>query len=54
VEPDARAVEVWRFEGSARCERVTGSLPVRIGGVALGDVDLPAVFRAAEGPGEPD
>lgn len=45
VDPDARAVEVWRFEGESRCERFTDKLPVRLAGETVGEIDLSDVFR---------
>jgi Uma2 family endonuclease len=45
VDPDARAIEVWRFEGESRCERFTETLPVRLAGEAVGEIDLVEVFR---------
>jgi len=45
VDPEARAVEVWRFEGESRCERFTETLPVRLAGEAVGEIDLAEVFR---------
>ena len=49
VDPEARAVEVWTFgERPAEApalQRFTGSLPVRHGGKALGEIDLAEVFR---------
>ena len=45
VDPDARAVEVWRFEGESRCERFTETLPVRLAGETVGEIDLAEIFR---------
>ena len=46
VDPEAEAVEVWRFGGDEpRCERFSDRLPVRLRGDVVGEVDLEEVFR---------
>ncbi|MFW6193188.1 MAG: Uma2 family endonuclease [Gemmatimonadota bacterium] len=52
VDPDEDAVEVWRFgpEGAPddappHQQRFTGSLPVRLRGDVVGEIDLEEVFR---------
>ncbi len=45
VDPEARAIEIWRFEGESRCERFTETLPVRLAGEAVGEIDLVEIFR---------
>jgi Uma2 family endonuclease len=45
VDPDARAIEIWRFDGEPRCERFTDALPVRLAGETVGDIDLVEIFR---------
>jgi len=44
VDGEARAVDVWRFQEHPRCERFVDSLPVRMGAVRLGEIDLAGVF----------
>jgi len=46
VDPDAAAVDVWRFAASPRHERFTERLPVRLGGETIGEIDLGEVFSA--------
>jgi len=48
VDPEAEAVEVWRFGepgDASRHERFTERLPVRLGGETLGEIELSEVFR---------
>ena len=45
VDPDARAIEMWRFDGEPRCERFTDALPVRLAGETVGEIDLVEIFR---------
>lgn len=48
VDPDAEAVEVWRFGeplDASRHERFTDRPPVRVGGETAGEIDLREVFR---------
>jgi Uma2 family endonuclease len=44
VDPEADAVEAWRFGDERRHERFTGRLPVRLGGETVGEIDLEQVF----------
>lgn len=44
VDPDAGAVDVWRFGDEPRSERFVDSLPVRLGPVSLGAIDLAGMF----------
>ena len=44
VDPDARAVEVWRFDREPRAERFVDALPVRLGAETLGEIELAGVF----------
>ena len=44
VDPEANAVDVWRFGEELRSERFVDTLPVRWGGVTLGEIDLTAIF----------
>jgi len=44
VDPDANAVDVWRFGDEPRSERFVDSLPVRLGSEPLGEIDLAGVF----------
>ena len=44
VDPDADAVEAWRFRAEPRCERFIGRLPVRLGTEVLGEIDLTGIF----------
>ena len=46
VDPDAEAVEVWSFGDEPGFERFTDSLPVRLAGETVGDIDLAEVFAA--------
>jgi len=53
VDPEAEAVDVWRFGGDARDgsataahERFADRLPVRIGGQVVGEIDLEEIFRS--------
>jgi Uma2 family endonuclease len=50
VDPDAGAVEVWSFgdrpSEMPALQRFTGSLPVLLGGQAIGEIDLSRVFVA--------
>ena len=52
IDPDARAVEVWTFEGrpgaesSPGHERFTDILPVFLAGERIGQIDLAEVFGA--------
>jgi Uma2 family endonuclease len=49
VDPKAEVVEVWTFgerpSEAPALERFTGSLPVRLSGEALGEIDLAEVFH---------
>ena len=45
VDPVACAVDSWRFDGGARCERYTDLLTVRLAGEVLGEIDLGTVFK---------
>jgi Uma2 family endonuclease len=47
VDPDANAVDVWRFGAEPCSERFVDSLPVRLGAERLGAIELAGVF--AEG-----
>lgn len=47
VDPDAAAVDVWRFGDEPPAERFVDSLPVRLGSERLGEIELGGVF--AEG-----
>ena len=44
VDPDAAAVDVWRFGDEPSSERYVDSLPVRLGAERLGEIDLGPVF----------
>ena len=44
VDPDANAVDVWRFGEERAHERFTSKLPVRPGTRQVGSIDLSAVF----------
>lgn len=44
VDPEDDAVEVWRFGDERTHERFTSSLPVRLRGETLGQIDLDDVF----------
>jgi Uma2 family endonuclease len=46
VDPDARAVDVWRFEGEPCTERIVDTLTVRVGTERVGEIDLVPVFAA--------
>jgi Uma2 family endonuclease len=46
VDPDAKAVEVWSFGDETGFERFTDSLPVRLAGETVGEIDLAEVFAA--------
>ena len=43
-DPEADAVDVWRFGDDPECERFTAMIPVRIGIEQVGVIDLRAVF----------
>ena len=45
VDPDAEAVEVWRFSGRAESERFRDVLPVRVSGEDRAEIDLTRVFE---------
>jgi Uma2 family endonuclease len=44
VDPEAEAVEVWRFGDESHFDRYTQSLPVLAGGTEVGAIDLGEVF----------
>jgi len=44
VDPDANAIEVWRFAQDPRHERFVDRLPVHFGTKLRGEIDLEAVF----------
>ena len=44
VDPDAGAVDVWRFGREPRTERFVDDLPVRLGDEQLGEIDFARVF----------
>jgi Uma2 family endonuclease len=44
VDPDANAVDVWRFGAEPHVERFVDSLPVRLGAERLGAIELAGVF----------
>ena len=44
VDPDLRAVEVWRFTADPRHERFVDFLPVRLGDETVGEIDLSTVL----------
>lgn len=44
VDPEARAVDVWRFGGEPRAERFVDVLPVRLGAERVGEIGLAKVF----------
>jgi len=44
VDPEANAVDVWRFGCDPPTERYVDSLPVRLGAERLGAIDLAGVF----------
>jgi len=44
VDPEAAAVDVWRFGDEPRSERFVDSVPVRLGTTRLGTIDLAGVF----------
>lgn len=46
VDPDACAVDVWRFEREPCSERFVDSLPVRFGDDRVGEIDLERIFAA--------
>ena len=46
VDPEASAVDVWRFDASPRHGRFADRLPVRLGEETVGEVDLAQVFTA--------
>lgn len=45
VDPDAVAVDVWRFATEPRFERYEHRLPLHVGGEMVGEIDLAEVFR---------
>lgn len=45
VDPEEKAVEIWRFGDGRTFERCTDRLPVRVGGETVGEIDLTEVFR---------
>lgn len=45
VDPEAGAVDVWRFQADPRHERFVDRLPVRLGDQVLGEIDLTEVLR---------
>ena len=45
VDPDANAIDVWRFGEDPKHERFTATLPVRLGAEHLGMIDLRDIFR---------
>jgi hypothetical protein len=47
VDPDAEAVDVWRFGTQPATGRYVDSLPVRLGDEVLGMMELPAVFATS-------
>ena len=44
VDPDATAVEVWRFADEPGFERFTDRLPVRLGDETVGEINLEEIF----------
>jgi Uma2 family endonuclease len=47
VDPESESLEVWTFgDGEPSFARLTGRVPVRLGGEELGAIDLARVFRA--------
>ncbi len=44
VDPDAGAVDVWRFGDEPRNERFVDLVPVRLETDRLGEIDLARVF----------
>ena len=46
VDPQATAVEVWAFGEEPGFQRFTETLPVRLEGEGLGEIDLRKIFRA--------
>ena len=44
VDPEERAVDVWRVGGEPRHERHTDLLPVWVGEASVGEIDLSSVF----------
>jgi Uma2 family endonuclease len=44
VDPEAEAVDVWRFGGEPRHERFVHTFPVIFGAERVGDIDLSSVF----------
>lgn len=44
VDPDAEAVEVWRFGDTREAERYTDRLPVRLGTAPVGEIPLREIF----------
>ncbi len=44
VDPEAGAVDVWRFGEEPRNERFVDVLPVRLGAERVGQIDLAAIF----------
>jgi Uma2 family endonuclease len=44
VDPEAGAVDVWRFESEPRTARFVDRLPVRLGDERMGEIDLTCVF----------
>ena len=47
VDPEAEAVEVWRFDAEPRHQRFTDAVEVRLGREALGQIDLGGIFERA-------
>ena len=45
VDPEANFVDVWRFGGDPEHERLTETLPVRLGSERHGTIDLRDIFR---------
>jgi len=44
VDPEAEAIDVWRFDASPRHERFADRLPLRRGEETVGEIDLTEVF----------
>ena len=45
VDPDAAAIDVWRFGADPEYERFTERLPVSVGEEDVGEIDLAEIFR---------
>jgi Uma2 family endonuclease len=51
VDPEAEAVEVWRFDAEPRHRRLTDAVEIRLGDEVLGRIDLGPIFLRSQDPG---